>query len=187
MPNDNTNLHAARNTKDDEFYTTMEVFELRQHGFVTRSYDISQILDDIKVLSMNQEDIEDDEFVGNILLGENDELITVQNIKLNSIERYCYMLTANLTGLDKTTKFKVVKWIYVDSNALQYEFFEWLFRIVIKQSNSIHDKIMLTNICESLHNNGVAEKLAQRIIELCELFHGDTHISVPVHFPLLHL
>ena len=121
----------------------MEDFELQQHGFVTRSYDISQILDDIKVLSMNQEDIEDDEFVGNILLGENDELITVQNIKLNSIERYCYMLTANLTGLDKTTKFMVVKWIYVDSNALQYEFFEWLFRIVIKQSNSIHDKIML--------------------------------------------
>ena len=96
----------------------MEVFELKQHGFVTRSYNIIQILDDIKVLYMNQEDIDGDVFVGDILLGENDELITVQNIKLNSIERYCYMLTTNLTGLDKTTKFMVVKWIYVDSNAL---------------------------------------------------------------------
>lgn len=161
----------------------MEDFELQQRGFVARDYDITQILDNIKVFSMNQEDIDDDVFVGNIQLGENDELITVQNIKLNSTERYCYMLMTNLIGLDENTKFKIVKWIYVDSNALRYEFFEWLFGNIAKQRNSTHDKIMLTNICESLNDNGVSEKLAKRIIDINRLYNGETQIRIPIQMP----
>ena len=81
-----------------------------------RLVELDNIIDDSCLFYMEQADIDSDEIIHDEILDDNENICVFQNDKEPYCgERYCYLKTKTLIGLDGKTKMIIVKKIITDT------------------------------------------------------------------------
>ena len=117
--------------------------------------DITSIVNKLYVFYMEQVDIDVDDNVRGEILEENESLLVLLNVDVQTQNKYCYIKIKKEIGLDNETKAITVKKIIVDNNLIEKELFKHMFTILLQQNddNFTNRIIVPRNINIRFHNN----------------------------------
>ena len=147
--------------------------EIKRDNFrFNRVINPNNVIEESTLFYMEQNDIDEDSIVNGEQIENGDKMIVFQNItRPYQGERYCYLKTNTIIGLDGHTKLITINKIIVDRNLINQNLFFNIFRILLQQEeNEYNNRIVLTSRFNECFKNRVIDIANTISNHICELY-----------------
>lgn len=137
-----------------------------------RIINISDVINASCLFVMGINDIGNDIYVCGEKINEDEEILVFQNNEEPFAgERYCYIKTKTMSGLDGHTKMIVIEKVITDKIFVTYEFFLRIITILLQQENDgYNNRIVIGCKINDCFNGRIEEVSNNCSLYLCDLF-----------------